>query len=90
MALIDLAKPYIWVVGMTFYEESSTVEVTFKVNGCIQINQVSALLDEERKVLATSEDDHVCNYLNSGNRKQHIYSIIVDATQSLILEAVVD
>ena len=90
MALIDLAKPYIWVVGITFFEENSTVEVTFKVNGCIQITEVSALLDGERKVLATSDDEHVCNYLNSRDRRQHIYSVIVDATQTLILEAIVD
>ena len=90
MALIDLAKPYIRVVGITFFEENSTVEVTFKVNGCIQINEVSALLDGERKILTTLDEEHVCNYLNSGDGKQHTYSIIVDATQTLILEAIVD
>ena len=90
MALIDLARPYIVVDGITFYEENATVEVTFKVNGCIHITEVSAFLDGERKMLATEGDKHVCNYLNSKASKQHVYSILVDATQTVILEAVVD
>ena len=38
MALIDMAKPYIFVEKIEFNEDKEQVLIAFKVNGCVLID----------------------------------------------------
>ena len=48
MAMIDISKPYIWVVSTEYLPYSDQVQVSFRINGCVNVTEVSLLLNGER------------------------------------------
>ena len=84
MAMIDLAKPYIWVTKATHIPATDQVEVKFTINGCINITEVTVLINggttfEKNYILAneTFNNETYCNYLVPNHLEQTVFSIIV-------------
>ena len=90
MALIDMAQPYIYVESMQFIEETSQVEISFKVNGCIRVDEISVYVDDMQTQLATAKDGHVCNYLLNHGQIQTTYTTLVNPEEDIVIEAIVD
>ena len=95
MAMIDLTKPYIWVTRATYIKETDQVEVKFKINGCINITEVSVVVnggssDAENYLLANATDETYCNHLVPDHLEQTTFSVIVSQKDTVLLEAVVD
>ena len=65
ISMIDLTAPYIWLTRGTYIEVTNQVEVAFKVNGCIDITEVSVIVNGETAQLASATDevDIYCNHL---------------------------
>ena len=91
MAMIDLTKPYIWVTRATYIKETDQVEVKFKINGCINITEVSVAVNSSSNyILANATDETYCNHLIPDQLEQTPFSVIVSSSDKVILEAVVD
>ena len=90
MALIDMAKPYIFVEKMEFNEDKEQVLIAFKVNGCVLIDEVNVHIDGVKQTLASKSDYHACNYMLENGQDQIIYEVLVDEDSEIQLEAIVD
>lgn len=75
LTMIDMSKPYIVVDSIQRVGTTDTVEVTFRVNGCVDINQASVQLDNSKSFLLV---DGYCNQLLTSrpNKPQLTQSII--------------
>ena len=90
MALIDMAKPYIFVESIQFQEDEEQVLITFRVNGCVIIDEVNVYIDGVKQILATASDNHSCNYMLENGQQQLVYRVLVDDYSEIQLEAIVD
>ena len=86
MALIDMAKPYLSVARVEELEGGRR-EITFTVNGCAWINEVSYSINgQQKQVQATTGN---CNHVNEG-QSQTEFQVTADPDDSLTLHAIVD
>ena len=91
MAVIDLAKPYIWVTRATHIPATDQVEFKFQINGCINITEVSVVINSTTSYqLANETDETYCNYLVPDHLEQSVFAIIVGSNDQVIIKAIVD
>jgi hypothetical protein len=67
MSLIDMAKPYLVIDSIVEDKNKvDTIEVTFKINGCVTANDVSAKLNGQSSRVFSDSASGVdyCNHSN--------------------------
>ena len=90
MALIDMTKPYIMVdriFGIKI-EGTDLLQIEFKLNGCVNITEVSYSLNGVKTTLNST--DTYCNYLLPEDKTQTMFSLQVDPADVVVLYAIVD
>lgn len=90
MALIDMTKPYIMVdrIFAIKIEGIDLLQIEFKLNGCVDIFEVSYLKDGVKETLDST--DTYCNYLIPEGEVQTIFTLQVLPTETVVLNAIVD
>lgn len=88
-----MSKPYIEVLNIEIAnsDQPDTLEVTFQVNGCIEIDSVKVTLSNEihshTETLATSGS---CNYNLPSPNNQSKFHILVQKDEQVDIEVIVD
>lgn len=60
LAMIDMSKPYVVVDSIQRVGDTDSVEVLFRVNGCVNLDQVSLTINDQTQTILTNGK---CNQL---------------------------